>query len=56
MYIFKLKLSEKAKGYCMYVFLVECFKIHHNCSCLNDILLEYETSKNKENGYKNLNI
>ena len=22
MYIFKLKLSEKARGYCMYVFLV----------------------------------
>ena len=23
MYIFKLKLSEKARGYCMYVFLVK---------------------------------
>ena len=22
MYVFKLKLSEKARGYCMYVFLV----------------------------------
>ena len=25
MYIFKLKLSEKARGYCMYVFLVIVF-------------------------------
>ena len=25
MYMFKLKLSEKARGYCMYVFLVRLF-------------------------------
>ena len=27
MYIFKLKLSEKARGYCMYVFLVKIRKV-----------------------------
>ena len=29
MYIFKLKLSEKARGYCMYVFLVIILMTRH---------------------------
>ena len=34
MYIFKLKLSEKARGYCMYVFLV----LHEPRATLTDII------------------
>ena len=52
MYIFKLKLSEKARGYCMYVFLVCDFKVHmtrlfnaesyHFCAVIIAVLVSFK--------------